>query len=331
MTQNIEHFPQGDGAPLSSAQNLCVSALQTPEVGLQKATSSPLSRSTSVVVRLLLMGCVFALGWYTLTTFASLLSGPEPTRIPENLGIESFAPRPLPVSLQSLPATGPWTFGGQPWQVRVLPLADRERRERFRAPPASTVQGAKASDGERGLLSLMKLMGGVPHRQGPETAYVVTQPDFEAVLFTLQQGDQERVLLGRMVYPAEPGQWTLLEIAPTSSQVVAPVREEDRLLPLPADSQRLATRQDERGVVLCELASVARNLTEVRAYWQQQGWSVQQIPGRETRDTPLYCRKGSQTVEVWPRSTDPRTKRLVLFMIRLPTDPARRAPATAKE
>jgi hypothetical protein len=133
-------------------------------------------------------------------------------------------------------------------------LEERERRERFRAPPAQTVQGKNPSDGERGLLSLVKLMGGAPVRQGPETIYVVKQPEFEAVLFTLQQAGQERVLVGRIVYPAGPKQWTLIEIVPTAALTAIQAREAEGLLPLPADNQRLATRQDEHGVVHCELA-----------------------------------------------------------------------------
>lgn len=292
------------------------------------------TESTTVgtrLLRILLIGGVCALGWYTLTTFAGLLSGPQPVRLPEPPRADPNAVVSLPAALQALPAPGPWVFAGQPWQVRVAQLPDRERRERFQAPPAPTVQGAEPSEGERGLLSLVKLMGGTPHRRGRETTYVVTQPDFEAVLFTLRHGDQERVLAGRMIHASGPDQWTLVEVVPATTQTGPATRDGESPMPLPAGTQRLAARQDERGVVLCEVATVALDLAQVRDYWQQHGWSVQSFPGGDAHGSPLYCEKGAQAVQVWARAADPKTKRLVLIMIRLMSNPARPEPARAVE
>jgi hypothetical protein len=311
--------------PLTNAQDTSSaraegksSPLQTGSAPVKKLPA--LRRAGSIAVRLVLIGGVLWLGWNTLTSFAELFSGPQPVEKIDSLPQPPVHPPSLSDALLALPSQGPWVFAGQPWQVRIGQVTAEHRREHLHQPPAHDIHdisGTKASDGERSLLQLIKLMGGVPVRQGPNGLYCLLQSDFEAVVFTRQLGDQERVLAGRVALPDSPGKWRIVELVPAPAPVAAARRDAPSLLPLPSEAQCLAKRLDEQGTVLCELVSVNHTMAQVEEGWRQNGWRVLPCPGSSPPGSPWYCQRGPDAVQAWGRAADPKSRRLVFLLIRL--------------
>ncbi len=268
------------------------------------------------VGRLIIVVLILALGWYCVQGLSSLLHSPQSSDVP--IAEREDTQPPLPVA----PPDGPWHFAGQPWRVQVS-YSDKENLiTRLHQPPAEKPL-PPVTDGERSLLSLLREIRCPLRRQNAFTVYEVQRPSLHAVVFTREVGGRERVILGRVAVTDLSNHWSVYEITPEGGSGDRAEQTESALLPLPAGSRILASRQDTAGKVIGELVLSSAGPEVLEEKWQRQGWTSLRGTGG-----PMCLQRGEQMVQVWP-STDALVKgQHVIFLTRV--EPANRSTPHSK-
>jgi hypothetical protein len=259
--------------------------------------------------RLVLVGCVVWIGWFTMTSLSEVCSSPRMLS-----GLPSKA-QPQPHSripdLSSLTCRGRWLFAGIPVGVRLMGW-DKERTvEAMNAVPTDL----PGSSGQREWSVALKLMQSMKCGTRLLGNVVVHELDRRAVMarvFTLGPPGKERVLAARLALFSGQG-WILLESAPDGKDSVPPP---PLLLPLPSTVRRVCDRYDDEGRLRVNVVSIASTWTDVRRFWRDQGWTVEQTAADENQNDVCECCRDEETIHVLAQGNPDERGHLILMFIR---------------
>jgi len=263
------------------------------------ARQGRLRRGLSLAVRVALVLAAVGCGWQLVSTYRELFGEP---RAPQK-GSAQAEPTPpdalegARVAQARLLVPGAWSFGDSSWGVQVRETTPAG----LKAAAASTGDSAPAgpeSALERLVLAFLK-QSGQESRAGPFRALLAELRGGHLRGVVERRAGRDRLRLVQLALPGE-GTWALVEVRPLASPGRQSGEAGAGLLPLPAGAV-LASRHDEGGEVLAQLAGPVHDLPALRRRWREAGWSVEASAGRQPAESPraLSCRREGRGVQVW--------------------------------
>lgn len=288
-----------------------------------QSQQSDSQRIADILFRLMMIGCVVWIGWFTASVLHEVLTehvgeivalsepkpGTEATSPPQ--GRTAFAS----LDLSSLTAGGRWRFAGTPLRV-YFTKRDKDRViEELDALPSASPSAAEVP-ASAALLGLMKSMKtSQRHITTDITVYALNQQNVMARLFTRGTMGEETVLAARLALPSEKG-WILLE---TDARQEDTLPSPPFLLPLPGTVRRLCDRSDEDGKTVVEVVSTTSSWKTLQEFWRQHGWTVEPLAPNEERNGSWTCRREGERIDVLGSYNSDKQDSLLLLLLRVPS------------
>jgi hypothetical protein len=235
----------------------------------------------------------------------------EPTAVPSPTGWAA--------ALQ-LPA-GAWTIAALPWRLELqrLPRAIAEA-EVLKPPPLEVLAVPDAADQRSEILALIQALAPERRAEAGYIVYSLPVAGGRAAVFTAETSGGEQVRYARAAYAAPGGDFFLVEAAPRPGPPSGQWECPSGLLPLPDNSRRLATRQDERGGLIAELTMTDADVAALRARWEREGYHIEMMMGTGKVLQGVTCRRDRQVVHVWLWTRAAGAGQTLLLQVRLPME-----------
>ncbi|QGJ70681.1 Hypothetical protein PBC10988_23790 [Planctomycetales bacterium 10988] len=235
------------------------------------------------------------------------------------------APIPLPMTqLALLEAGGIWELAGDPWQIEAGYL-NEPQVEGYLTEEVKPFSGSDASkQSEAKLLELLPQLSLECEPFGEGNRWSYSHPHVKVRIFTQPVDGEDRLVEARCAMFVDEQRWTYLEARPTRPEQRTLVHTGPSFLPLPEETERICVRNDTVGNAVCEWVRVSAELPALVRSWREDGWTVRFQRATQEGHQEIVCFRGNTWLQVWAQRV-PKENRLVLFLLKVPTDPAENA------